>query len=94
MIRKQNMLGMGIAAVLATTALAQGSNPQDEPSIKAAVEDIKWSIQEDFGYYTFDGGEDLLAFDTTFAPATSPLGHTPPSLVDGDCIARAVASGG
>jgi hypothetical protein len=67
MIRKQNMLGMGIAAVLATTALAQGSNPQDEPSIKAAVEDIKWSIQEDFGYYTFDGGEDLLAFDTTFA---------------------------
>ena len=38
MIRKQNMLGMGIAAVLATTALAQGSNPQDEPSIKAAVE--------------------------------------------------------
>ena len=66
MIRKQNMLGMGIAAFLATTALAQGSNPQDEPSIKAAVEDIKWSIHEDFGYYTFDGGDDLLAFDTTF----------------------------
>ena len=67
MIRKQNMLGMGIAALLATTALAQGSSTQDEPSIKAAVEDIKWSIHEDFGYYTFDGGEDLLAFDTTFA---------------------------
>jgi len=64
---KQSILGVGIAATLTTAALAQGSSTQDEPSIKAAISDIKWSINEDFGYYTFDGGEDLLAFDTTFA---------------------------
>lgn len=68
MISNQNMLGTGIAAVLATTALAYGGTPSEQ-STEAAISDLKWSIREDVGYHAFDGGDDLVAFDTTFVLA-------------------------